>query len=58
MDRKKLYSIIEKDTNNSAASIIYDYFMFLMIIISIVPLMFSYHNILFMLFDKTELSER
>ena len=56
MNRKKLYDIIEKDTQHSAWSMIYDYLMFLMIIISIVPLMFSYQNALFVWFDRISVS--
>lgn len=52
MDRKKLFTIIEKDQKHSASSIIYDYFMLLMIIISIIPLMFPVQTPLFVWFDR------
>lgn len=40
MTRKQLFQIIEKDNGTNLWSYIYDVFMFLMIILSVVPLMF------------------
>lgn len=56
MDRKKLFTIIEKDTTKSAVSIFYDYFMLLMIIVSIIPLMFTVQTPLFVWFDKVSVT--
>ena len=56
MDRNKLYRIIEKDTQHSRLSMSYDYFMFLMIIISIIPLMFSKQTTSFIWLDRISVS--
>ena len=52
MYRQRLFSIIEKDAEHSVASITYDWFMFVMIVISIVPLMFKTQISLFVWFDR------
>ena len=52
MYRQRLFSIIEKDTDHSVASITYDCFMFIMIILSIIPLMFKGQILLFVWFDR------
>lgn len=56
MTRKQLFNIIEKDTQHSVWSMIYDYFMFLMIIISIIPLTFSMNTPLFVWFDRVSVT--
>lgn len=56
MNRKKLFTIIEKDHTNSIASMIYDDIILIMIVISIVPLMFTTDNLLFVLFDKVSVT--
>ena len=52
MNRQRLFSVIEKDTNHSIASIIYDCFMLTMIVLSLIPLMFKTHSVVFAWFDK------
>ena len=52
MFRQRLYSIIEKDADNYALSRVYDWFMFVMIVISIIPLMFKTQTLLFVWFDR------
>lgn len=53
MNRKKLFSIIElAEGPNSVISRIYDIFMLLMIVISIIPLMFKEQTTLFIWFDR------
>lgn len=56
MTRKQLFNIIEKDTQHFVWSMIYDYFMFLMIIISIIPLTFSMNTPLFVWFDRVSVT--
>ena len=57
MNRKKLYSIIElAEGPHANISRIYDIFMLLMIIISIVPLMFKDQTDLFLWFDGISVS--
>lgn len=46
MTRKQIYTIIEKDDGSNVWSYIYDCFMLVMIVISVVPLMFwTYHTL-------------
>lgn len=52
LNRQRLFSIIEKDTDHSSASIFYDCFMLVMILISLVPLMFESQTKLFIWFDR------
>ena len=56
MTRKQLFNIIEKDTQHSVWSMIYDWFMFLMIVISIIPLTFSMNTPLFVWFDRVSVT--
>jgi voltage-gated potassium channel len=49
--RKKLYSVLKTDAQ-SKLSVIYDRFMLVCIICSIVPLFFKQSNIIFVLFDN------
>lgn len=50
--RKKLYSTIEPNDSNNKASIIYDYFMIAVIILSLVPLAFKEDHYVFYFSDK------
>lgn len=52
MDRQRLFSIIEKDTDHSTTSIAYDCFMLTMIVISLIPLMFKTQLGVFVWFDR------
>lgn len=53
MNRKKIFSIIElAEGPNAVVSRIYDIFMLLMIVLSIIPLMFKEHTELFFWFDR------
>lgn len=52
LDRQRLFSLVEKDTDHSVASITYDCIMVVMIAISIIPLMFKTQNQLFLWFDR------
>ena len=52
MDRKAIYTIIERDDSGSTVSKIYDYFMMLMVVISIIPLLFKEQTRLFVIFDQ------
>ena len=54
MNRAKLLSIIEPsyEKNTSFSGKLYDIFMFLMIVISFIPLMFRSASLLFYLFEK------
>lgn len=57
MNRKKLYSIIElAEGPHATISRIYDIFMLLMILVSIVPLMFKDQTDLFLWFDRISVS--
>lgn len=56
MNRKKLFLIIERDSTHSVISKIYDYVMLLMILISIIPLAFSYQTSLMLWFDRISVS--
>ena len=58
MNRSKLLSIIEPsyEKNTSFISKLYDIFMFLMIAISLVPLMFRGESLMFFLFEKVSVS--
>ena len=56
MYRQRLYSIIEKDTDHYTLSRVYDWFMFVMIIISIIPLMFKTQTLIFVWFDRISVS--
>ena len=52
MNRKAIYTIIERDDSGSNISKIYDYFMMSMVVISIVPLLFKEQTRLFIIFDQ------
>lgn len=52
MDRKAIYTIIERDDSGSNISKIYDYFMMSMVVISIIPLLFKEQTRLFIIFDQ------
>lgn len=52
MKRKQLYVVIEKDHLHWAPSMIYDYFMLIMIILSIIPLMFTTETPVLIWFDR------
>ncbi|MGM9530935.1 ion transporter [Intestinibacter sp.] len=54
--RKKIYDIIEITEKESRLSLIYDKFMILSIIISIIPLCFKKSSLLFFLIDKVTIS--
>ena len=58
MNRAKLLSIIEPsyDKNTPFISHLYDIFMFLMIVISLIPLMYRGESIMFYLFEKISVS--
>ena len=56
MNRKRLFAIIEKDRAHSMVSSIYDYFMLLMIIISIIPLAFSVQTPLMVWMDRVSVT--
>ncbi len=58
MNREKLLSIIEPsyDKNTPFISHLYDIFMFLMIVISLIPLMYRGESIMFYLFEKISVS--
>lgn len=56
MNRKRLYVIIEKDRTHSLTSMIYDYFMLVMIILSIIPLAFSIQTPLMIWMDRFSVS--
>lgn len=49
---KRLYEIVEKSNGNDKASSIYDYFMMLTIIVSIIPLCFSNQFLILLYVDK------
>lgn len=51
IQRKSLYAIIERDATGSLASRIYDYFMMLMVVVSIIPLFFTNQTSFFRLLD-------
>ena len=52
MNRQPLFSIIEVDTDHSPASKAYDWFMLVMITISLLPLTFKTQPALFLWFDR------
>ena len=52
MNRKAIYTIIERDDSGSNISKIYDYFMMSMVVISIIPLLFKEQTRLFIIFDQ------
>lgn len=52
MIRKKIYDIIEIAEEGNKASLYYDRFMLVCIILSIIPLCFKQQNTLFTVFDK------
>ena len=58
MNRAKLLSIIEPsyDKNTPFISHLYDIFMFLMIVISLIPLMYRGESLMFYLFEKISVS--
>ena len=50
--RNQIFDIIEKDSHNSIASKVYDVFMLVVIILSIIPLMFTVELPWFKAIDK------
>ena len=50
--RKRIYDIIEVAEDGDRASLVYDRFMFVCIIVSIIPLCFKQSNALFSIIDK------
>lgn len=56
MLRKRIYGIIEKAEEKDYISAIYDYFMMLMIIVSLVPLAFKTESTAFTVIDKVTVS--
>lgn len=52
MNRKRIYAIIEKGVTHTLMSRVYEDFMLLMIIISLVPLLFNKQRPLFIWFDR------
>ena len=50
--RNQIFDIIEKDSHNSIASKVYDVFMLVVIILSIIPLMFTVELPWFKAVDK------
>lgn len=54
--RRDLYSIIERDGTGTWASKFYDYFMMLMVVISIIPLLFKTQTEFFQLMDHISVS--
>lgn len=57
MNRKKLFSIVELAKGPKAVvSRIYDIFMLLMIVVSIIPLMFKEQTVLFLWFDRVSVT--
>lgn len=49
--RKTIYDIIELDGSGNRNSVLYDRFMIIVILLSIIPLMFRQQNILFYIFE-------
>lgn len=45
--RKRIYEIIEKSDDNDKASVVYDIFMLVVIVASLVPLFFKKENLIF-----------
>jgi voltage-gated potassium channel len=56
MTRKELFIIVEKDSTKAFWSQLYDHIMFVMIIISVIPLTFSIQTPLFIWFDRVSVS--
>lgn len=54
--REKIYEIIEPCDGSNSLSRVYDYFMIITIIISIIPLFFKYENTFFNISDKMTVS--
>jgi voltage-gated potassium channel len=52
MVRKHIFSVVEKSDGNDIVSSIYDYFMIVVIIASLVPLAFKSENKVFFIIDK------
>ena len=52
MSRKRIFSIIEKTENHDKLSAIYDYFMIVVIIISLIPLAFKKDSLVLLIADK------
>ena len=52
MRRKRIYEIIEKAEDSDILSAIYDYFMIVVIILSLIPLAYKSDNELFSIIDK------
>lgn len=50
--RKRIYEIIEKSDDNDKASVVYDIFMLVVIVASLVPLFFKKENLIFFIIDK------
>lgn len=54
--RKRIFEIIEKTKNDDRISTIYDGFMMIVIVISLLPLVFKHDSQLFYIMDKTTVS--
>lgn len=52
MNRERLYEIIEKSDGNDRLSAAYDYFMIIVIIVSIIPLAFKEETLVLYILDK------
>ena len=50
--RKRIFEIIEKANNDDKVSHVYDFFMIVVIIISLIPLLFKQENTVFRILDK------
>ena len=56
MIRKRIYEIIEKAESKDIISAIYDYFMMLVIVVSLIPLAFKSETTVFFVIDKVTVS--
>ncbi len=56
MSRKRIFQIIEKAEDHDVPSAIYDHFMIVAIIISLIPLAFKSNSLLFDIIEKTTVS--
>ena len=56
MKRKRVFEIVERSEGNDLLSTIYDWFMIVIIILSLVPLAFKSENTFFKVLDKVTVS--
>jgi len=56
MIREKIYTMLDGETENNRISTFYNYFMMIVIIISLIPLAFKNNNALFSIIDKVTVS--